>query len=63
VQDARGWSVSLVSAAVTLHFLIGAVVVANLPRLHRRYGLPAVTVTGAAALAVGVLGWAIAREP
>jgi hypothetical protein len=63
VQDAHGWSVSLVSAAVTLHFLIGAVVVANLPRLHRRYGLPAVTSTGAAVLAVGVLGWSLVQEP
>ena len=63
VQDAHGWSVSLVSAAVTLHFLFGAVVVASLPRLHRRFGLPAVTTTGAASLAVGVLGWSLAREP
>jgi hypothetical protein len=63
VKDARGWSVSLVSAAVTLHFLIGAVVVANLPRLYRRYGLPAVTSTGAAVLAVGVLGWSLVQEP
>ena len=63
VQDARGWSVSLVSAAVTLHFLVGAVVVASLPRLHRRFGLPAVTTTGAAVLAVGVLGWSLAQEP
>jgi MFS family permease len=63
VQDAHGWSVSLVSAAVTLHFLVGAVLVANLPRLHRRFGLPAVTATGAAVLAVGVLGWSLAQEP
>jgi hypothetical protein len=63
VTTARGWSVSLVSAAVTLHFLIGAVVVANLPRLYRRYGLPAVTSTGAAVLAVGVLGWSLVQEP
>ena len=63
VQDARGWPVSLVSGAVTLHFLAGVPVVANLPRLHRRFGLPAVTVAGAAALAFGVLGWALAREP
>jgi MFS family permease len=63
VQDARGWSVSLVSAAVTLHFLVGAVVVASLPRLHRRFGLPAVTTTGAAVLAVGVVGWSLAQEP
>ncbi len=63
VREARDWSVVLVSSAVTLHFLVGAVVVANLPALYRRYGLPAVTKAGAALLALGVLGWAVAREP
>ncbi len=63
VRTARGWSVALVSGAVTVHFLAGVLVVANLPGLHRRFGLPAVTVAGAVSLAVGVLGWALAREP
>ncbi|WP_439611261.1 MFS transporter [Reyranella sp.] len=63
VREARDWSVVLVSSAVTLHFLVGAVVVANLPALYRRFGLPSVTKTGAVLLAFGVLGWALAREP
>ncbi|WP_295145823.1 MFS transporter [uncultured Reyranella sp.] len=63
VREARDWSVVLVSSAVTLHFLVGAVVVANLPALYRRFGLPAVTKAGAALLVIGVLGWAVAREP
>lgn len=63
VQEARGWSVVLVSTAVTVHFLVGAAVVANLPGLYRRFGLPAITKAGAVLLAVGVLGWAMAREP
>jgi hypothetical protein len=63
VQEARQWSVVLVSAAVTLHFLVGSVVVANLPALYRRFGLPAVTKAGALLLGVGVIGWAVAREP
>lgn len=63
VQDAHGWPVALISAAVTLHFLVGAIVVANLPRLHRRFGLPLTTFAGAALLAMGVFGWSIAREP
>ena len=49
--------------AVTVHFLVGAVVVANLPRLYRHLGVAQVTVLGAALLALGVLGWAIAAEP
>ena len=63
VREARDWSVVLVSSAVTLHFLVGAVVVANLPALYRRFGLPTVTKVGAVLLAFGVLGWALAREP
>ena len=63
VRDTRGWSVALVSAAMTVHFLIGAAIVANLPRLHRRFGIAVVTVAGAASLALGVTGWSLAREP
>lgn len=40
-----GWPVAMASAAVTVHFLFGAVVVANLPGLYRRWGVPVVTVT------------------
>lgn len=63
VQDARSWSVALVSAAVTVHFLFGAFVVANLPRLHWRFGLPAVTLAGSVLLGIGVFGWAVAASP
>src|SRR6267142_3768928 len=47
VRATRGWPLALVSAAVTTHFLIGAAMVANLPALYRRFGLPAVTRAGA----------------
>src|SRR3954469_13626060 len=63
VREARHWSVLLVSTAVTVHFLVGAVVVANLPALYRRFGLPKVTKAGALLLGLGVLGWAVAFEP
>ncbi|EGH17263.1 major facilitator superfamily protein 42, partial [Pseudomonas savastanoi pv. glycinea str. race 4] len=58
-----GWSTALCSAAVTVHFLAGTLVVVNLPVLYKRYGLPWVTVSGAATLAVGVYGWSIANQP
>ncbi|MDP1533793.1 MAG: MFS transporter [Rubrivivax sp.] len=58
-----GWPLALVSLAVTLHFLFGALVVARLHRLHARFGLPATTACGAAAAALGLLGWATASEP
>ena len=64
VSEARGWSLSaLVSVAVTVHFLVGAAVVANLPKLYRRFGVAAVTKAGAVSLALGIVGWAVAREP
>lgn len=56
-----GWPVATVSAAVTVHFLVGAGEVANLPRLYRHFGVP--TVTAAALLAVGIAGWAFAAQP
>lgn len=63
VVERTGWSVALVSAAVTAHFLVGVPVVANMPRLYKRFGIPLVTSAGAALLGLGVLGWAVAREP
>lgn len=63
VLSARGWPVATVAAAVTVHFLFGALVVANLPRLYARFGIPAVTKAGALALALGIAGWAHAAEP
>lgn len=63
VQETRHWPLILVSTAVTVHFLVGAVVVASLPRLYRQHGLPTITKAGAMALALGVLGWAMAFEP
>ncbi len=63
VLERSGWPLALVSGAVTFHFLIGAAVVAKLPALYGRFGVPAVTTAGASSLAAGVLGWAMAEEP
>ncbi len=63
LHDARGWSVALISTAVTVHFLVGAVAGANLPAFHRRFGVPTVTKAGALCLAVGAFGWAAAASP
>ena len=63
VQARTGWPLTLISTAVTVHFLTGAVAVANLPALYRRFGIPTVTKAGAILLAIGVFGWAIAASP
>jgi hypothetical protein len=63
IREARGWPLALVSTAVTVHFLVGAVVGARLPALHRRFGAAAVTKAAALSIAVGILGWATATMP
>jgi MFS family permease len=63
VREARGWPLVLVSTAVTVHFVFGALVVANLQSLYGRFGISAVTKTGCVALAVGTIGWAGAQQP
>jgi hypothetical protein len=63
VRETQGWSLPLVSTAVTAHFLIGAIVVANLPKLYGRFGVSSVTKAGALSLGTGVTGWAVAQEP
>jgi hypothetical protein len=56
----RGWPLPVISAAITTHFLISAILVTRLPYAHRRFGVAAVTFGGVAALAIGVCGWSIA---
>ena len=63
VVETRGWSVGLVSTAVTTHFLLGAVLVANMPAVYARFGLSRTTVVSAVCLALGTAGWALAAAP
>ena len=37
--------------------------IANLPGLYRRLGVGLVTKAGCVSLAIGIVGWAVAREP
>lgn len=62
VMERTGWPLQLVSLAVTTHFLTGALVVANLPRLYAWVGLPWATAAGAVAATGGLLGWALAAQ-
>lgn len=63
IHETRGWPVALISAAITLHYLVGAVTVANLPAVYARWGIPLTTKAGALAIACGVVGWAVAASP
>jgi MFS family permease len=59
----EGWSLSLISAAITLHFLASGLVVTRLPALHKRHGLVAVTRAGLLACAAGAMVWGHASAP
>jgi hypothetical protein len=63
VRETTGWPVALISAAITVHFLVGAVTSANLPALYRQLGAPRVTKAAAVCLGAGALGWAMAAAP
>lgn len=59
----RGWAVSVVSGAVTLHFLFSALLVVFLADAHARFGTTAVTRAGLIAFSLGVIGFAHATAP
>lgn len=63
VGQRTGWSLAIVSTAVTLHFLFGALVVTRLTGLHRRFGVGPTALVGAGGAALGVLGWSLAAAP
>ncbi|ROM69736.1 hypothetical protein BK653_12310 [Pseudomonas brassicacearum] len=62
VMERTGWPIAQVSTAVTLHFLSGTIVIANLPRLYARFGIPAITLAGSIVLGIGVNIWAQAIQ-
>jgi MFS family permease len=59
----RGWPVSVISAAITTHFLLSACIVICLPELHRRYPLASVTRMGALSCGLGIITWSVADAP
>jgi MFS family permease len=63
VIERTGWPLELVSAVVTAHFVFGALFITRLRSLYARFGLPAVTCAGSVILTIGIIGWALAREP
>ncbi len=63
LEKTHGWSIRLISAAVTSHYLLSALLVANMPALYNRFGLPLMTKFSVICLALGTVGWASAQEP
>ena len=63
LTNKTGWSSSFVSIAVTVHFLTGAMIAANLPTINKRLGIPLAIRVAATVLALGTLAWAMAYAP
>ena len=63
LHTSRGWNVSAISAAITTHFLVSAVIVMYLPELHRRIPIATVTKAGVTSCGAGIICWANAAEP
>jgi MFS family permease len=59
----HGWPVSIISAAITVHFLASALVVSVMPEVHRTLGLRATVMAGAAAIYLGFIAWTLMPAP
>lgn len=62
LHEQRGWSLSVISAAISWHFLLSAGLIVYSAEIHARFGLWRVTAIGAVLLAAGAFGWASAAE-
>ena len=63
LEKTHGWSIDLIASAVTVHYVFGAVLVANMPRIYARLGFVITTKLSAICLALGVIGWACVQSP
>jgi predicted MFS family arabinose efflux permease len=62
LHQARGWSISTISAAITAHYLVGAFLITCLPDAYRRFGVDRVTIAGTVLAGAGAIAWAIAQQ-
>jgi predicted MFS family arabinose efflux permease len=62
LHQARGWSISTISAAITAHYLVGAVLITCLPDAYRRFGVGHVTIAGAVLTGAGAIAWTSAQQ-
>jgi MFS family permease len=63
LHASRGWAISTISAAITMHFLVSALIIIFLPELYRRISLATYTIVGVTSCGVGIVVWANALEP
>jgi MFS family permease len=63
LHASHGWSISQISTAISVHFLLSALVIAYLPEIHRKLGIAATTFGGGILMAVGLAAWSGAWQP
>ena len=63
LHASHGWSISEISAAITFHFLLSALLIAYLPEIHSRFGIAGTTFGGALLMGIGLIGWSGAWQP
>lgn len=63
LHERQGWSLSVISAAISWHFLLSAGLIVYSAEIHARFGLWRVTAIGACLLAMGALCWVLATAP
>jgi predicted MFS family arabinose efflux permease len=63
LHQERGWPITLISLAITAHFLCSALFVTYLPEAYGRWGLARVTQAGVACTAIGAILWGNAFKP
>jgi MFS family permease len=62
LHTTRGWPISTISGAITTHFLFSAFIVANLPTIHRHFGIVWVTIIGVGSTGLGIIALANAQS-
>src|SRR5262245_49091104 len=62
LHQTHGWPISTISAAITAHYLVGALLILKVPDAYRRFGPGKVTISGAALAGAGIIAWACAQE-
>lgn len=58
----RGWPIATISAAITAHYLVSALLITRLPDAYRRFGVGRVTLAGAVLAGCGALAWTSAQQ-
>jgi MFS family permease len=63
LHQTRGWSISIISSAITAHYLLSAALIAWLPEAYRHFGVGRITFAGAVLAGLGAVAWANVQQP